>query len=260
MKKTLVKYYHAIQNGKAKRIVDRSEKKPKGFDRIYHVHIRKSAGTSVNAAFWEMSGYNLRNIGRKTILAGNDFVCVRNNSSAIEKGNYFYANSHQPLWSLSLKPKTYVFCILRDPYSRLLSLYKYYLWIQSLDPKTAITEEPYYKSLIVESGCVGSNFEDFLSGVKKSDMLNQLYMFSANFVVSEAVSACNKLEGVFFQENFKNAIEQLSEISGFELSVRNERRTGNKINLEIGDYQKQRAMELLRDEYEFYDKMRTEHS
>ena len=255
MKKTLVKYYHAYQNAKAIRIVERSDQKPIGYARIYHVHIRKSAGTSVNAAFWDKTGYNLSNIGRKSILTGKDFVCVRNNKVAIEKGNYFYANSHQPLWSINLKPKTFTFCILRDPYRRLLSLYKYYLWIQSLNPKNAKTIEPYYDSLIKESACVKDGFDAFLNSLKKSDLSNQLYMFSENYDVHEAINACKSLDRVFFQDHFEDAIHALSEIAGFALAIKHERKSVVNREIEISDVQRKRAVDLLKDEYSFYNQI-----
>lgn len=255
MKKTFVKYYQAIQKAKAKRVVRQSDMKPIGYARIYHVHIRKSAGTSINAAFWSKTGYSLSNIGRKTILSGNNFVCVRNNKTAIEKGDFFYANSHQPTWSIQLKPDTFTFCMLRDPLSRLLSLYKYYLWIQSLNPKGATKLEPYYNSLIVESACVGEGFDDFLDEAGRSNLCNQLYMFSENFDVQEAVSACRAMSAVYFQDNFQDAIDALSEVAGFQIEQRRERKSLVNKKVEITEQQHNRAMAILKDEYSFYNQM-----
>lgn len=240
----------------AKRIIERSDKKPIGYERIYHVHIRKTAGTSVNAAFWENTGYNLGYLGRKSILLGEDYVCVRNDVAIVEKGNYFYGNSHQPVWALNLMPNTFTFCILRDPYSRLISLYKYYLWIQSLDPKNAKKSEPYYDSLIIESACVGNGFDDFLNRVKACDLSNQLYMFSENFNVSEAIETCLNLNCVFFQSHFDKALDTLSSIAGIPLEILHERKSVITETIEISETQKKKAMTLLADEYTFYNEMR----
>lgn len=256
MKATLVKYIQLVRNARADQAYRKSTIRPNGYDRMYHVHVRKSAGTSINAAFWKKVGYDLSTVKRKTQLIGNGLVCVRNNKKGIEAGNYFYANSHAPYWSLTLPEKTYTFCVLRDPLARLMSLYRYYHWVQNLDETTARQSEPYYDSLMAESACVKGGFDSFLDLADKSHLCNQLYMFSENYDSKEAIERCSELSDVFFQDSFNAAMNRLKEVSGLELEILHERKSGNRGALDITNDQSERVNAMLRDSYAFYNAMR----
>src|SRR4030095_8400128 len=99
---------------------------PGNYKRIYHFHIRKSAGTSINAAFWRLAGKNLQDVGRAPLIVSGKFVFVRHNRDLIKAGDYTFANSHAPFWEFELPKNTFCFTIFRDPVSRLYSLYRYY--------------------------------------------------------------------------------------------------------------------------------------
>jgi hypothetical protein len=253
MKKTLVSIYYLGRDVMVRLLNGISKRRPLGYHRIYQVHIRKTAGTSINAAFWDFAGYGLKNVGSRNVLYGNQLVMVRNNKRLIEKGNYFYANSHTPFWSLNLPSSTYTFCIFRDPFERLFSLYKYYKWILELEPDNAVQQEPYYFSLIGFAQCAAEGFDSFLDSISKSDMLNQLFHFSENYNLEEALTNCEKLSAIFFQENFNNMLEELRVISQLELRKRNDRKSSPKASIDITEAEKQRAMELLEEEYSFYN-------
>src|SRR5690606_7964561 len=140
------------------------------YERVYHIHIRKSAGTSINAAFWCLAGYNLKSVKREPIVVKSPYVFVRNNKALIEGGNYFYGNSHIPLWKLALLEKTFVFCMLRDPYERLVSLYRYLFHLASLNPKTAGKIEPGFKALKYQLDWVGESFSVFLDRIPQNHL------------------------------------------------------------------------------------------
>ena len=228
---------------------------PNGYKRIYHVHVRKSAGTSINAAFWELGDLSLKKLKREPIAIRKKLVFVRNNKDLIEAGNYFYANSHMPFWSLQLPEDTFTFCMLRDPYERLVSLYKYYLWVANTPKTEAIKIEPYYKTLIKHTGWLGNSFSDFLDNLPKKHCANQLFMFSENYDVKEALFNLKKISSFYFQENFDGAIQDLSKTLQLELTFKRERKF-KKIDFSITEDEKSKALQILKDEYIFYNRLK----
>lgn len=253
--RTLIKrYYRKYKVRKADKVYNSIELDlPNNYKRIYHVHIRKSAGTSINSAFWAMGNLNLKKINREPLCIGKgNLVFVRNNKPFIEKGNYFYGNSHIPFWNLNIPEDTFTFCVLRDPYKRLVSLYKYYLWVAKTPKDIAINQEPYYHTLIKHIGWLGESFSDFLDNSPKKNIANQLYMFSENYNVEEALENIYKLNKVYFQENFDEAIKDLSSLLFLPIKTKNERNFGG-VNFSISEDEKQKAMDLLENEYVFFN-------
>src|SRR4051794_8460283 len=99
--------------------------------RVYHFHVRKSAGTSLNAAFWALGGVDADVLTRSRAkrVEGNGHVFVRGDSALIEGGEYLYGSSHTPAYLLDLPAETYTITILRDPVARFLSYYRYLRWV-----------------------------------------------------------------------------------------------------------------------------------
>jgi len=258
--RTLLKSKYRIFIAKRAVSINKSKKikLPNSIERVYHVHIRKSAGTSINAAFWGLGGLNLKKLKREPLKIGSKhLVFVRNNVKFIEEGNYFFANSHIPIWNLNLPENTFTFCVLRDPYERLVSLYKYYIWVSKTPKKEALKVEPYYNSLIKHTHWLGNTFSDFLDNIPKKNIANQLFMFSEKYNVKEAHKNINRLNKIYFQDNFKEAITDLSEKLDITLKVKRERNFG-KISYSISKEEKQKAMFLLKDEYLFYNLVKLE--
>ncbi|NVK56118.1 MAG: sulfotransferase family 2 domain-containing protein [Alteromonadaceae bacterium] len=260
MKKIVAATYYWVRDLLVLCLHKGTTRRPVGYERIYQIHIRKTSGTSVNAAFWAHADQNIKDIVSKNVVYGNQLVMVRHSKQLIEKGHYFYANSHIPYWDLTLPPATYCFCILRDPFGRLVSLYKYYKWILELDPSTATQQEPYYSTLINSAQCASKDFGKFLDSLTRSNIQNQLYNFSNRYDVDEALEKSNELNSIFFQDRFDDAINELQKVAGLVLKSRADRKSAPKANIEISDDEKQRAMELLVDEYKFYNALRERHS
>jgi hypothetical protein len=102
------------------------------YERIHHFHVRKTAGTSLNRAFWALGGLadavmqHPNQAGRK--LSGNGLTFVRDDARLIEEGDYFFASSHTPAYMLTLPERTFTVTILRDPAARVISYYRYLCW------------------------------------------------------------------------------------------------------------------------------------
>ena len=225
-----------------------------GFERIYHVHLRKCAGTSLNSAFWNLAGLNLKSVGSKTEITIGGFVFVRNHKKLIEAGNYFFGNSHLPFWELNLPDKTFVFTMMRDPLSRLLSLHRYYRWIKKAHPASAIEKEPYYFSLVHNIGDIPESPLEFASCLKRKTLEPQLYAFSKSFEADEALQNLSKVNAVYFQDSFEEAVRDLNSRSGYNLHVVHERNFSSpdeKISFTLEELQN--IKELLTEEYQLYE-------
>ena len=100
------------------------------YDRIYHYHIRKTGGTSINKMFHSLSGESpdvvyaqLASTNPRQIRV-NKFVFAGWQKNLLEMGDYHYGFSHIPFSQLTLPERTFTFSCFRDPTSRVLSHYR----------------------------------------------------------------------------------------------------------------------------------------
>lgn len=253
---TFKKYHRKIKLFLASKFYNHSKHLPEGVDRVYHVHIRKSAGTSINSAFWGLGGYNLSTVKREPIVLSKNYAFVRNNKTLIEGGDYFYASSHFEYWGLKLKPNTFTFTMLRDPYERLISLYKYYNWVNQIDEVTGVKLDSSFTVLKEQTHLLGNSFKDFINNLSDKYLYAQLYMFSKELNVEIALNAIEELDRIYFKDNFKASVENLKTTLNFPgLEFKNERRFENVI-FSISEEDKAYAIVLLQKEIEFYNKVK----
>ena len=104
-------------------------------ERIYHFHVRKTAGTSLDSSFWALGGPELEALSKQeaeeaTEAGGRGRRFVRHDPRLIAAGDYFYASSHEPAHLLEIPPGTFTITILRDPVARVVSYYRYLLWVR----------------------------------------------------------------------------------------------------------------------------------
>jgi len=222
------------------------------YRRIYHYHVRKTGGTSLNHAFWQKAGVDLQNFGDRTIAQGNGIVIVRGEKRRIERGHYFFASSHIPAYALKLPQDTFTITLLRNPLDRLLSYYRYLLWAAH-DPQAA-EEEPFLNELQPEICCVAGSFSQFLDNAPKRHLLSQLYMFSDNFDVVEAAECSSTVCAVGFTEAFDETIRGISRHLDLQLEVHHDRRFQYAFEVSAPDLK--RAREMLDPEFEFLARVR----
>jgi len=179
-------------------------------------------------------------------LLSNGKIYVGWNVKYINEGSYFYAFSHTPFHRLSLPAKTFTVSCFRDPVKRVVSHYNMLMefHVNKIDHPCMATEAKW----------LGNNFDDFLSKVPKEHLLNQIYMFSPNFDVSEAVSNVQKLDHIFFSNNFNKGIDELNEKIGLTLKPIHIRKAAYKP--QISDDSQAALKEMLHDEYRFLDSIR----
>ena len=119
-----------------------------GYKRVYLVHIRKTGGTSLNHMFLSLSGEDPKVLYAKLArtaphrLLCNGLIYGGWTVKLIEKGNYFYAFSHTPMYQINLPAKTFSFACFRDPAKRVVSHYNMLmnLHINKIDHPCMATE------------------------------------------------------------------------------------------------------------------------
>lgn len=122
-------------------------------ERIYHFHIRKTAGTSLDSAFLALGDPDLGTIAERAkfdenLVERNGLRFVHHDLALIAEGDYFFASSHQPIFQVSLPADTFTLTILRDPVARAVSYLRYLLWARA-NP-TAYDAEPYIDKVRAE--------------------------------------------------------------------------------------------------------------
>ena len=225
-----------------------------GYKRIYHVHIRKTGGTSLNYMFHalirsEPSGpifAQLHQIPHHRIIR-EGLVFVGWNAKLSNRGHYFYSFSHVPLHQLTLPPRTFTVTCFRDPVKRLVSHYN-----MLMDYKIHSVPHP---CMVDEGPWLGASFRDFLQRIPREHLQNQLYMFSPSFKVAEAVERVRGLSHVMFTESFAAGIQELNRKTGLQLQPVHTHKASHKSELSTEDLALLR--EKLADEYEFLEKVKS---
>jgi hypothetical protein len=197
--------------------------------RVFHHHVRKTAGTSLNAAFWALAGLDLATLGRRQKARGRGLTIVRHDLARIARGDWLYANAHTDAHRVVLPPDTFTVTILRDPVARVRSLYRYLLWARD-DPRAGVLD-PYYTSLQEEAVWLGASFGEFLERVPPEHLERQLWMFSATGDVDEAADRLGRVDAVLFTESFADDLTALARRLGLPLAPRRERSFGADVTL-----------------------------
>lgn len=239
-----------------------------GYKRVYHFHVRKTAGTSLNSAFWALAGLDLRAMSDKQVAEGNGLKVVRGNPRLVEEGDYFFANSHQPAYRLRLPPETYTITILRDPAARVISYYRYLLWARSEEADRE--REPFLDEVLAESAFLGggprrllarlaprrreASFRDFLDRVPPERLLTQLHMFSERLDPSEAAEAALACSATCFTETYPADLKRIAAELQLDLREKRERSFGERVSLT--DEESELLRERLAPEYAMIERVR----
>jgi hypothetical protein len=218
------------------------------YNRIYFYHIRKGAGKSITDMIMATEGKDhfkrkgdLYNAFNKRIVYNNK-VIVGWNLNLINKGYYYYAFSHHPYDRIRLPQKTFTFTCLRDPFERVVSHYNMLSRWRNNDNLR--------RSQKKERKLLGSSFNDYLDNISKNKLLNQLYMFSEKYSISEATDRILGLSYYFFVENFREGIKNLGNHLGLNLKILHTDKS-ERNSVEIPDICVHRLKELLKPEYDF---------
>ncbi len=108
--------------------------------------------------------------------------------------------------------------------------------------------------MATEGKWLDNNFDDFLSKIPREHLLNQLYMFSPNFDISEAISNVNKLSQFFYSDTFHKGVDELNNKIGLSLEPIHIRKA--IYHTQIPESSLAMLREMLHDEYQFLDSIR----
>ncbi len=222
------------------------------FPPVYHYHIRKTAGTSINFAFLSQYGgndtaafYEKLAQKRNHRLIANEKVFVGWNKYLIEQGKYFYAFSHLPAHALQLPENTYTITCLRDPAERVISHYKMLMHYKR--------EQIPHPCMKIEGPWLGNSFDDFLQNIPKKHLLNQLFMFSKNFDVGEAAERIRSCSYYFLMEDFDRALLEIGGQLNIELPIFYQKKYNYEVS--VSDRQMHRLKTMLEQEYDLITKL-----
>ena len=224
------------------------------YDRIYHFHVRKTGGTSINKMFHSLSGkaadvvyQQLASTNPRRICV-NKFVFAAWQKKLLETGDYHYGFSHIPFDQLTLPDRTFTFTCFRDPVRRVLSHYRMLLELREAETQ--------HKCLAAEGPWLGDGFADFLQKTPDAHLLNQLYMFDEKMQVDQAIDNAHSLDHWIFLDDFANGVASLNEKTGLQLPVMHTRRGSVKYSPAPAELAALRTR--LQPEYEFLERLKSE--
>lgn len=230
---------------------------PGDYDRVYHIHVRKTGGTSLNYAFFGIDGADpeavyqnlVKNLLHRVVV--QDKVFIGWNKEFINQGHYFFAYSHLPIYELELPPRTFTVTCFRDPVQRVLSHYNMLVEYETLN-----VDHPLRRT---ECRWLGRGFSDFLERIPRQHLMNQLYMFSPSFDVEEAIERIGHCSMYFFTEAFSEGIDEINSRLNLELKQLVIRKTNRKY-INVNDDEISRLREILEPEYRLLDRLRRDNA
>lgn len=223
-----------------------------GYKRIYLVHIRKTGGTSLNKMFLSLSEENADSFYTTLVDTPDHRVCreglvyVGWNTRIINKGTYFYGFSHTPIHQLDLPEMTFTVSCFRDPIKRVISHYNMLMNYRLNKIGGAL--------LATEGKWLGNCFDDFIQRIPPKHLLNQLYMFSSNYDINEALENVQRLSYYFFVEDFNSGIVEINRKTGLDLRPIHARKA--QYRAEIKNKSLNTLKDMLQREYQFVDSIK----
>jgi hypothetical protein len=237
------------------------------YRRVYHFHVRKTAGTSLNAAFWALGGIEPSAMRPSVeVVTGNGLRFVRGNHNLIANGDYLFASTHWQKCHVQIPPDTFTVTILRDPVSRVLSYLRYLQWIMATAESES--DDPFATDVRAESRFLtggldyalgrfsldrlraesaiqtlglrqfltrlpwlftgADDIKGFLRRVPPYRLLTQLHMFSKRMDPTEAAENVLACNAVCFSETFSKDLKRIGTTLDLPLEERHERRSGKK--------------------------------
>ena len=216
-----------------------------GYDRIYHFHIRKTAGTSLNFAFRNAFQQGFSGSANEAALFSRhwavhaDRVYVTHNKYLLERGDYFYGDGHAAFHEVNIPANTFMITIVRDPIKRILSHYRMLLYWKNTN-----IDHPARKE---EEGYLGNSFSDFLDRVPRRHLMRQLYMFSKSLDPAEAIETIKKMNFIMVTEDFAEHLRWLGELLQMDLRPYAEKSSYGPV--ELTEAERARLTEILEPEY-----------
>ena len=189
-----------------------------GYPPILHLHIRKTAGTSFNMGMLSLLVNDPRKIYETT--AGKLLKCSKTNLgrycawdyALAEGANYVFCHTHAPAWRFSVPREAFVVTILRDPMDRLLSLHR--MLTEMFDLRSN------HPGLAAERATYRRDFVDFLQALPDRELMAQLYHFSRDFDIDQAIRLLRRsVTLVGTTEGYDRFVARFNKHTGYEIPL-----------------------------------------
>lgn len=211
---------------------------------FYLCHIRKTGGRSVIRSFLSTTGQDPDELHKQMSKAAHRKINVDGKIfagwSEIFHSNVFFGHSHSPVYKVRLPKNVKKIVCLRNPKSRILSLYNFFTDIKN-GPKSAHSGSKELKWL-------GKSFDDFLNNIPKYELYATIKMFSNSYSVTEATNEIRSCYHKIFTDTMKEDLKDLSRKTGLNFKYIHRGKSSHRAKITKG--QKERLMEILRPEYE----------
>ncbi|MER8540232.1 hypothetical protein NKH17_12335 [Mesorhizobium sp. M1334] len=220
---------------------------------IYHIHIRKTGGTTINHCFIAaMTGVPSEPIydglakdeHNRLSIGGIGFAGW--NKDTISAGGWDYAFGHKPLEMLSLPADAVLITCFRDPVARLASHYRMLREMIDDGSDHVIMEK--------EAPWASGSFRTFVDAVPDRHRLTQLYMFSTVLDLDEAGARLARVDYVLWTEQLADGLSSLAAATGLPLAAGAHLRASTQFTIDAAelDY----AREALALEYAWLERVR----
>lgn len=154
---------------------------------------------------------NFDNYSKRYRVISNGFIVQASNISLLEKGNYHYGCTHIPSWKIRIPSDTFTISIFRNPIRRVISHYN--------DIKGKVERGEKHSFLREESQFLGSSFTDFVDNLPPEKLQSQLYNFSKDYDLDEAVKKIKSLNLILTLEDISNGIQEINNRLGIGLQI-----------------------------------------
>ncbi len=224
------------------------------YRRIYHYHVRKTGGTSINHGLLSTGGETGQQVYHRLLknswamTRSGDKIFVGWDRHLIEPGNYHFAFSHFPFYELNLPADTLTITCLRDPVERVISHYRM-LATYIEDRQRGASNS----SIDEEMWLLGNGFPAYLERLPREMLLTQLYMFSRQYDPDEAAENIAKCNQVLHTETLAVGMGELGKSLGIDIPVLTARKS--TATPPITEEDRDRLRGLLEPEYRFLEKI-----
>ena len=227
------------------------------FNRIYHYHVPKSGGTTLNMTIYKSYGYifdknNLHNnfseqasnlVSRSIKI--NNKVFLDHNKFLINRGHFYYAWSHYPYHEIFPHSDSFTVTTIRNPVNRVISLYKH-----SLNLTNDSTDKHQKELFLLKS----DNILDFVKKLPVYHRYGSLYFYSKKLDINEAFENLKTISEIVLDFDFDSVKSTFFE--RFNINLEFERENISEISYEPTKDEIIVLENLLEKEIELYLKIK----